>query len=109
MGGCALGVGVAVGADVAVAVGADVAVGVAVGADVAVGVAVGAAVGVSAGVAVAVPRGGCALGPTLAVGDGVSGGLVGWQAAASSPAAKELRAWRKLRREMSLTRGEGPA
>ncbi len=95
-------VGVAEGGGVAV--GAEVAVGAGVTVEVAVDAAVGALVGVSAGVKV--PMGGCALGPVVEGGGGTVAGLVGEQAVASSPAAKPLRARRKLRREMGLTTGE---
>ncbi len=120
MGGCALGesdgveVGPAVGARVprgGCALGATVAVGDGAVMEVAVGTAVGVPVGVLTGVEVpmrgcASPTGGCALGPAVEVGGGTSGGLLGEQAAASSPAAKVLRARRKLRREMGLVTGE---
>ena len=51
---------------------------------------------------------GCALGPAVGAGDGVSGELLGAQAAASNPAAKVLSARRKLRRERGFIMGERP-
>ena len=107
MGSCALGerVGATVGA--MVAAGDAVALGAAA-VEVAVGTAVGVPVGVSAGVGVPVPAGGCALGPVVEVGGGIFVGLLGEQAAASSPAAKVLRARRKLRRETGLAGEERP-
>jgi len=114
MGGCALGesvgaevvVGTRVAAGDAVAVpmggctlGATVAVGDGAAVEVAVGTAVGVPVGVSVGVK---------AGPVVEVGGGIFVGLLGEQAAASSPAAKVLKARRKLRRETGLAGEERP-
>ncbi len=94
--------GVSVGAKVAVGAGATVGDAVALGAAVGDGAVVDVAVGAAVGVLVPVPKGGRAFGPAVEVGGGMSVGLLGEQAAASSPAAKALNAWRKLRRERGL-------
>lgn len=95
-------VGVALGAVVAVALGAVVAMAVGAGDGVAVGAMVGEAVDAEVGV-----KGGLEVAVTVEVGTG-AGGFLGRQPAAIRPAAKALTAWRNLRREMVLYRGEGP-